>query len=267
VRSAGLGRAALLAVALAACGSGAPSGGAAEPVALTVFGAASLKGVLAEAKAAYEAARPGTTVTLATDSSAALATQIRQGAPVDVFLSADTATPEELVAEGLAAGDQVVFARNELAVIVPLDDPGGIETPADLARDGLLVIAVGDEAPISRYAAQLVANLAGLPGYPAGFVDAYAANVVSKEDSVKAVVAKIELGEGDAGIVYATDAAASSNVRVVPVPDVANVPATYAGVVVGSSPQPEAARAFLDWFAGPDGQAILERFGFLPPDR
>ena len=266
-----LGSAAVVAIALAACGSGGPpgdrSGGGAEPVALTVFGAASLKGVLADAKAAYEAARPGATVTLATDSSAALATQIRQGAPVDVFLSADTATPEELVAEGLAAGDPVVFAKNELTVIVPLDNPGGIETPADLARDGLLVIAVGDEAPISRYAAQLVANLAGLPGYPAGFVDAYVANVVSKEDSVKAVVAKIGLGEGDAGIVYATDAAASSNVRVVPVPDVANVPATYAGILVGSSRQPDAGRAFIDWFAGPDGQAILERFGFRPLDR
>lgn len=271
MRCARLAPAALLAVALAACAAGGPpgdpSGGGAQPVALTVFGAASLKGVLAEAKAAYETARPGTTVTVATDSSAALATQIRQGAPVDVFLSADTTTPDALVAEGLAAGDPLVFARNELTVIVPVDNPGDISSPADLAREGLLVIAVGDEAPIAKYAAQLVASLAALPGYPVGFEAAYAANVVSKEDSVKAVVAKIELGEGDAGIVYATDAAASSNVRVVDVPDVANVPATYAGIVVGSSPQPKAARAFLDWFAGPDGQAILERFGFLPPDR
>ncbi len=270
MKGAGLASAALLAVAIAACAAGGPpgeSGTDAERVELTIFGAASLKGVLAEAKAAYETARPGTTVTLATDSSAALATQIRQGAPVDVFLSADTTTPDALVAEGLAAGDPVAFARNELTVIVPVDNPAGIGSPSDLARDGLLIVGVGDEAPIAKYAAQLVANLAERPGYPADFVDAYAANVVSKEDSVKAVVARIELGEGDAGIVYATDAAASSNVLVVEIPDVANVPATYAGIVVSSSSHPDAGRAFLDWFAGPDGQAILERFGFLPPGR
>ena len=93
----------------------------------------------------------------------------------------------------------------------------------------------------------------------------YDANVVSKEDNVKAVVTKIELGEGDAGIVYVTDAAASDKVTTVTVPDEANVPATYAGVVVKASPNQGAATAFLDWLAGPAGQAILAEFGFLPP--
>ena len=258
----------MIAVAVAGCGPGtAPGTGGSDAVELTVAGAASLKEVLGEAAAAYEDASPGTTVTLATGSSAALAAQIREGAPADVFLSADTATPDELARDGLAAGDPVVFAMNELTVIVPVDNPGRVASPADLARDGLVVIAVGDEAPITRYATQLVANLATLPGYPPDFEAAYAANVASKEDSVKAVVAKIELGEGDAGIVYVTDAAAASRVRAVPVPDEANVPATYAGVVVAASEHRAAARAFLDWFAGPDGQAILGRHGFLPPAR
>ena len=87
----------------------------------------------------------------------------------------------------------------------------------------------------------------------------------TKEDNVKAVVSKIELGEGDAGIVYVTDAAASDKVDTVDVPDAANVPATYAGVVVKASRNQEAAQAFLDWLASPAGQAILAKFGFLPP--
>ena len=138
-------------------------------------------------------------------------------------------------------------------------------TARPTSRSGLKVIAAGDAVPITAYATQLVDNLASDPGYPPGFAAAYAANIVSKEDNVKAVVAKIELGEGDAGIVYVTDAAASTKVKTIEVPDAANVRATYAGVVVKASPNQEAAKAFLDWFAGPDGQAILSSFGFLPP--
>ena len=94
------------------------------------------------------------------------------------------------------------------------------------------IIAAGDEVPITKYATQVVDNLAREPGYPADFAAAYAANVVSREDNVKAVVAKIELGEGDAAIVYVTDAKASTKVATVDIPAGANVPATYAGVVV-----------------------------------
>ena len=247
-----------VATSASAPGSGATGG-------LTIFGAASLKGALDKAKSAYEAANPGTALTISTDSSSALETQIEQGAPADVFLSADTTNPKKLVDGGFASGDATVFAGNKLTVITPPDNPGGVATPADLAKSGLKVIAAGDEVPITKYATQLVANLAKEAGYPASFVDAYNANVVSKEDNVKAVVAKIELGEGDAGIVYLTDAAASDKVRTVDVPDSANVPATYAGVIVKASPNQDAASKFLDWFAGPDGQAILSSFGFLPP--
>ena len=237
----------------------------AEAVGLTIYGAASLKGALEKAKAAYETVNPGTTLTISTDSSSALETQIEQGAPADVFLSADTANPKKLVDKGLADGDPVTFAANKLTIIVPADNPAKIATPADLAKSGVKVIAAGDEVPITKYATQLVTNLAKESGYPPDFVAAYTANIASKEDNVKAVVAKIELGEGDAGIVYVTDAKASSNVTGVDVPDSANVPATYDGVVVKASPNAEAAEAFLDWFAGPDGQAILSGLGFLPP--
>jgi molybdate transport system substrate-binding protein len=284
---------AMVLVALAACSSGASpspsasgasSGPASAPAAsppagaganltganltganLTILGAASLKGALVKAKTAYEAANPGTTLTISTDSSATLETQIEQGAPADVFLSADTTNPKKLVDEGLADGAAVTFAGNKLTVIAPPNNPAGIASPADLARPGIKVIAAGDSVPITKYATQLVANLAKEAGYPADFAAAYAANIASKEDNVKAVVAKIELGEGDAGIVYVTDAKASTKVMTIEVPDTANVPATYAGVVVKASAHVDAARAFLNWFAGPDGQAILGGFGFLPP--
>ena len=238
---------------------------AAASVNLTIYAAASLKAVLAKAQTAYEAANPGTTLAISTDSSAALETKIEQGAPADVFLSADTANPQKLVDKGLAAGSITKFAGNLLTVIVPTANPAGIQTPADLARTGIKVIAAGDTVPITKYATQLVANLAKQPGYPADFVAKYTANIVSKEDNVAAVVAKIELGEGDAGIVYVTDAKTSTKVTTIAVPDAANVPATYGGVVVKASPNVAAAQAFLTWLAGPDGQAILASFGFLPP--
>jgi molybdate transport system substrate-binding protein len=234
-------------------------------VELTIYGAASLKGVLEAVKAAYETANPGTTLTLSTDSSAALETQIEQGAPADVFLSADTTNPQKLVDKGLTDGAAVTFAGNKLAVIVPTANPAAIKSPADLGTSGVKVIAAGDAVSITKYATLLVANLAKETGYPADFAARYAANIASKEDNVKAIVAKIELGEGDAGIVYVTDAKTSTKVMTVDVPATANVPATYAGVVVKASGNVAAARAFLAWFAGPDGQAILGSFGFLPP--
>lgn len=232
---------------------------------LTIYGAASLKGALDKAKAAYEAANPGMTLTISTNSSAALETQIEQGAPADVFLSADQANPRKLFDAGLADGPPVTFAGNKLTVVVPSDNPAGITSPADLAKPGIKIIAAGDTVPITKYANQLVANLAKEAGYPTDFVAAYTANIASKEDNVSALIAKVELGEGDAGIVYVTDAKASNKVKTLDVPDSANVPATYDGVVVKASPNAAAAKAFLDWFVGPDGQAILASFGFLPP--
>jgi molybdate transport system substrate-binding protein len=273
----------ILAVVLAACSSvgASPSPSTAVSVApstaaavdlstaaggeLAIYAAASLKGALDEAKAAYEAANPGTTLVISPDSSSALETQIEQGAPADVFLSADTTNPKKLVDKGLADGDTVTFAGNKLTIIVPADNRAGITSPKDLAKSGIKVIAAGDEVPITKYATQLVDNLAKESGYPADFAAAYAANVASKEDNVKAVVAKIELGEGDAGIVYVTDAKASDRVTPIAVPVSANVPATYDGLVVKGSRNAAAARAFLDWFAGPAGQAILSDLGFLPP--
>jgi molybdate transport system substrate-binding protein len=265
---------AILALVLAACSSSATAAPTAAPSVapsaaavtgpLTIYGASSLKAALAQAQTAFQTANPGVTITVSTDSSTTLETQIEQGAPADVFLSADTTNPAKLVAKGLAS-DPVKFAGNLLTVIVPTANPAGIQTPADLARPAVKIIAAEDSVPITKYATQLVANLAKEPGYPANFVAKYNANVVSKEANVAAVVTKVGLGEGDAAICYVTDAKTSTSVTAIPVPADANVPATYAGVVIKASKDLPAANAFLTWFAGPDGQAILASFGFLPP--
>jgi molybdate transport system substrate-binding protein len=260
----------VVATVLLAC-SGAQAGASVAPSAatpavdLTVYAAASLKGVLDAAKPAYDSSHPGVTVVVSTDASSALETKIEQGAPADVFLSADTTNPKKLVDADLTVGPAVEFAGNKLTVVVPASNPTRISSPADLAKPGVKVIGAGDAVPITKYATQLVGNLAKEAGYPADFAARYAANVASQEDNVKAVVAKIELGEGDAGIVYVTDAKASDKVIPIDVPDTANVPATYAAVVVKASKNAAPARTFLDWFAGPGGQAILSEFGFLPP--
>jgi molybdate transport system substrate-binding protein len=265
----------VLALAGGACSGGASSGASTAsaslaprspaPARLTIYAASSLKSALAKVKTAYEAANPGTTLTISTDSSSALETKIEQGAPADVFLSADTTNPQKLVDKGFASGSVVAFAGNLLTIIVPTTNPANIQTPADLARSGVKVIAAGDAVPITKYATLLVANLASEAGYPADFASRYVANVRSKEDNVAAVVAKIELGEGDAAIVYVTDAESSTRVTRVTVPPAANVPATYGGVVVKASTSATAAATFLSWLAGPGGRSILGSLGFLAP--
>jgi molybdate transport system substrate-binding protein len=246
----------------AASASVAPS---TDAVTVTVYAAASLKAAMDKVRTAYEAARPGTTLAVSTDSSAALETKIEQGAPADVFLSADTTNPQKLVDQGFAASAVSVFATNHLAIIVPTGNPAGIAAPEDLARPGLKIITAADSVPIARYTTQLIANLAKLVGYPTDYGARYLANVVSKEANVAAIVTKIELGEGDAAVVYQTDATATSRVRVIGVPDGANVPASYGGVVVRTSRTLDAAQAFVTWLRSADGQGVLASFGFLPP--
>lgn len=232
-----------------------PAGAAAAGSELTVFAAASLRGAF---EAFGETLRSDTGIVpgYSFDASSALRTQIQQGAPADVFASADTRNVETLLQVG-SVRDAVVFACNQLTIIVPAGNPAGIVAATDLARPGVAIVAAGDEVPITRYAQQLVANL--------GIADAYAANVVTREDNVAAVRSRVELGEGDAGIVYLTDAIASGDlVEQVPVPPQANVSATYAAAVVTTTDQPAVSSAYLGWLTGPAGQAALAAFGFLP---
>jgi molybdate transport system substrate-binding protein len=256
------------AVVASGCGSSAGVPATGE---LTIFAAASLREVIELAAVRYEAAHPGLAVIVASGSSAALATQIEQGAPADVFLSADEVNPDRIISAGLAAGPAVVFAVNEPVLAMPAENPAGLTEPADLARDGLRIVAAGRAVPITAYADLVLARLAAEPGYSPDFADRYRANVVSREDDVAVVLVKLELGEADAGFVYATDVRRSTRVATLPLPPAARVRAPVAGVVLasaasaaGAAGAADAATAFLAWLAGPQGGAILASHGFLP---
>ncbi len=251
----------VLLVALTASSCSAACGCAPTP--LTVFGASSLATALEQLRDAYQSERATSQLVISTGSSAALRTQIEEGARADVFLSADTSNPQALIDGGYADGAAVSFATNKLTIVVPEGNPGGISSPADLARGDATIIAAGEDVPITKYAEQCVAKLAALPGYPADFVAAYEARIASREDNVGAVTAKIELGEGDAAIVYVTDAAAAG-LQTVDIAHEANVTATYAGIVTSNAMYKPQARVFLDWLRGSTAQRILGGLGFLP---
>ncbi|HEY0444768.1 MAG TPA: molybdate ABC transporter substrate-binding protein [Candidatus Limnocylindrales bacterium] len=253
-----------LAVALGGCG--APAGSASvAPLELDVFAAASLRDAMTAAATRYDASHPGVHVTASFDSSTALRTQIEQGAPADVFASADTTNPQHLVDAGLAVGPVTSFARNSLVIVVADSSRTRVRDPRDLATPGVRIAAAGPDVPITRYADQVVAGLARLPGYPPDYVAAVSANVVSREDNVRAALAKVELGEADAAIVYETDARSSKATGRVEIPAAANVVATYGAVAVTASRHRAEAAAFVAWLGGAEGTAALAPFGFAAP--
>lgn len=271
-RVTGTGRAAiaLLAATLAGCVGAAPPPTAAPtpartPVELTVLAAASLADVVADLAAAYETGHPGVSIRLSTGSTSELRAQVEAGAPADLLAAADVATPAALAAAGLAAGDPVIFAVNQLALIVPTANPAGVTDPYDIERPGLRIVAAAPEVPISGYVDRLIANLQAYRGAQAELPRLYAENVVSREPNVRAVLARIELGEGDAAFVYATDAAGDRDVTVIPLPPGTNVRVEHAAVRLAASADPEAADDLLAWLAGPEAAAILAARGFLPP--
>lgn len=251
----------VLGLTLASCAVGCACSQPVYPV--TTFGAASLKMALEQMKTTYEQGRTDIQITLSTGSSAALRTQIEQGAPADLFLSADMANPQALLDAGLTDGSVVPFATNHLIIVVPDGNPAGITSAIDLARPGVRVIAASEDVPITKYAEQAVGTLAALAGYPTDFAAAYESNVASREENVGAVVSKIKLGEGDAAIVYVTDAR-SAQLDTVDIPAEADVVATYGGVVLRRAASVPTAHDLLDWIKGPAGQAILVNLGYSP---
>jgi len=216
---------------------------------LTVFAASSLTG-------AFRAYAPSERFTFA--GSGTLQTQIENGAPADVFASASQRNTRALHAKGLVERP-VVFATNRLVLIVPRANPAGIRTVADLRRDGVKVVVAGDDVPAGAYAAVVLRRLR---------LSSALENVVSRERDVKAVAAKVALGQADAGFVYATDArAVADRVRVIDVPARAQPTVRYEIAVVSRSADRRAARAFIAGLLAPRGQAVLRAAGFLPPPK
>ena len=243
------------ALALAACGGGDDDsgGGSASGSSneIKVFAAASLTAAFTKLGEQYSSANGGTKVAFNFAGSQALATQIQQAAPADVFASADIPNLDKVKD---LVGTPQNFASNLLAIVIEKGNPKNVKTLDDLANPDLKVVLAAEEVPAGRYAKQIL-DKAGVGVSP-----------VSQEDNVKAVVTKVSLGEADAGIVYVTDVTAGGDKVVgVDIPEDQNLMATYPIATVKASKAQDKAQAFMDLVLSADGQQVLKEYGFLPP--
>ena len=222
-------------------------GHAAAQPRITVYAASSLTN-------AFPALAPDETYSFGGSND--LAAQIEQGAPADVFASANTKLPAQLHAEGLCS-KPVVFTRNELVVIVPKANPAQIHGIGDLTRPGVRVVVAAAGVPVGDYTLAVLDQL--------GFTSAVTSNIVSRESDVRGVLSKVALGEVDAGFVYATDAkTAAKRLRVIEVPARAEPEVKYGICVVSHKSRAAGARAFVERVLSAAGQWTLQRYGFLP---
>jgi len=253
-----------LAVGLAACGSGSSGGGPSGTTAagtstklsgtLTVFAAASLNATFSQLATEFESENPGTTVRLSFAGSSDLVTQISQGAPADVFASADSKNMAKLTAASLVAGKPTDFATNVLEIAVPPSNPAGIASFTDLARPGTKVVVCAPQVPCGS-ATQSVEKLSNITLKP-----------VSEEGSVTDVLGKVESGEADAGLVYVTDVkAAGDKVKGIPFPESAKAVNTYPIATVETSKNKDLAAAFTALVTGSQGRKVLGDAGFGAP--
>lgn len=236
---------------------------AAESKTLHVFAAASLTDAFMEIGEHFEAANPGITVSFNFSGSQALRTQIEEGAPADVFASANKTEVDALIADALIDQDAPQqFLTNQLVIILSSNNPAGLQKLEDLARPGIKLVLAAEEVPVGRYARQAFDNMNRQFG--PGFKDKVLTNVVSNEDNVRQVVAKVQLGEADAGIVYTSDAVSASDLKTIEIPAGMNVIAAYPIAPLAKSKNSDLAKAFITYVLSPDGQAILQKWGFAP---
>ena len=251
----------LVFLALSACaaGSPAPETGQAH---LTVFAASSLTDVFTELAAEFETRNAGVDVLLNFASSTQLAAQLAEGVPADVFASANAAQMQVAIDAGrIAAGTEAIFVTNRLTIIVPADNPAGIEALEDLSEPGIALVLAVEGVPVRDYTDDIVAAM------PADFQEGFYANLVSEEENVRQVAAKVALGEADAGIVYTSDVTPdiAGQVLQIDIPEEQNVVATYPIAPAADSKHLETAQAFIEFVLSADGQVILSEWGFGPP--
>jgi molybdate transport system substrate-binding protein len=232
---------------------------AAAPQTVRVFAAASLADAFRALAAELEPA--GLRVELNLAGTQVLRTQIEQGAPADVYAFADLQDAKDLHGRGHAQPPQV-FARNALCVVTPVDSPR-VRALADLGRPGVKVVLAAPAVPAGRYAGEVLERVEKTVG--AGYRARVQANVVSQEANVRLVLAKVALGEADAGIVYVTDAARQARVKTLSIPEASNVVAYY-GIGLVRADAPSGARAFMQAVLGPAGRRILQAHGFRLPE-
>jgi molybdate transport system substrate-binding protein len=260
----GLTAFALALAILTSCGSSGTRSttGSSRPVTLTVLGAASLIKVFPDIGRRFQARRPGVTMRFSFAGTDSLVTQIEQGAPADLFAGASAKYGDELFSAGLVL-EPKVMATNRLILVLPPSNPAGIASLKDLTRPIKLVIG-SESVPVGSYTRTVLKNLNTL--YGDGYSAEVLGNVVSNEDDVQSVLAKVRLGEADAGFVYVTDAkAAGGAVISVQLPDQAQAVASYPIAVVKASRNPATAALFVAFVLGPEAQRVLEAAGFGPP--
>jgi len=252
---------------LAACGdtSSLPPTPTPSTATLNVFAAASLTDESFNTIATkYHQAHPNIVVKLNFNGSQILEQQIANGAPSDVFASADQANMMKASAAGLVGSSQV-FVKNRLVVIIPSNNPGNISSLKDLARKGVKIDIEASNVPAGKYSLQVLDNMAKSPDFGPAYESAVKANFVSQEINVKAVVQKVQLGEADAGFVYRTDVttAVTNKVKIIDIPDNFNVIAQYPIAVTKNSAHTAEAQAFVQYVLSADGQNVLEQFHFI----
>lgn len=258
--------AAVFAVALSGCATGegdaAPGADPSASVStapelngeLTIYAAASLKTAFDELAVKFETANPSVDVLpIVYDGSSTLATQIVEGAPVDVFASADEANMAKVTDVDLAQDEPQLFATNTIVVAVPAGNPGGVDDLADLSNDNLIVVLCAVEVPCGAASQKLLAA-AGVSVTPA-----------SSEQNVTAVLTKVAADEADAGLVYATDVVGQTDVESFVPAGAEDAVNRYPIAGLTASANPDAAAAFVAFVAGPDGQAVLKDLGFGAP--
>lgn len=257
----------LFSIFLTACGaSSAPTTAPAteaQPQTLTIFAAASLTDAFIEIGAAFDAAHPGVTTTLNFAGSQSLRTQIEEGAPADVFASASGKEMDALVTGSIVGADEAqIFLTNKLVVILPIDNPPAFEKLEDLANPGIKLVLAAEEVPVGKYTLQALDLMDAAFGE--GYKDKVLANVVSNEDNVKQVVAKVQLGEADAGIVYMSDVVAVPELKFIEIPADLNVIAKYPIAPLIKSENADLAAKFIEYVLSTEGQAVLAKWGFAP---
>ena len=256
--------------ALSACGGSTTSGASATttaaPVTLNVYAAASLKASFSTIGANFHTAHPNVTVTFNFGGSDTLATQIDQGAPADVFASANITQMNVVVKAGMIdSSTPVVFAHNRLVVVYPKSNPANLQTLQDLAKSGVKIVLAAKTVPAGQYALTFLTKASADPSFTPSYQADVLKNVVSYETDVTSVLTKVSLGEADAGIVYTTDAeTVTSSVGTITIPDALNTVAAYPIAPVKASSHADVAQQFDAYVLSSAGQAVLAQYGFLP---
>ena len=233
---------------------------------LNVSAAASLTDAFNEIGKDFEANNPGVKITFNYAGSQQLAQQIANGAPVDIFASANQTQMDAAAKSGrIDNSAEQNFVKNRLVIIYPKNNPGGIHTLQDLAKPGIKLVLADKSVPVGQYALAFLDNAVKDPTLGASYKDAVLKNVVSYEEDVKSVLTKVELGVADAGIVYTTDAATDTAGKTtqLAIPDTLNVIATYPIAALKDSPNIHLAQAFIAQVLSVDGQSVLKNYGFI----